>query len=226
MGAWHVSFCLETCATFCAHEVSFQLLEDLSTAMACLFVEVRVHLSIMYVYVSLPSGGERTGGAGPQLPSVTVFHVHPQHLHLRRTQRALLLCLLVVQPLVHSQLNLGKHLRTDVTLGCAMGLHVLCPGHRVVKLLRTVVTGHRLTMVHNPVLHQTGFPLEVGSGADAARKWLLIAPLVFLILTLSFIILRPVAQLVLLVCWLLLECLFALLTAVNSPVVSHLLALL
>ena len=116
MGAWHVSFCLETCATLSGHDVSFQLLEDLSTAMACLFVEVRVHFSIMYVYVSLPSGGEGAGGAGPQLPSVTVFHVLPQHLHLRRTQRALLLCLLVVQPLVHSQLNLGKHLCTDVTL--------------------------------------------------------------------------------------------------------------
>ena len=98
----HVGLRFEPGPTFCPHQVSFQLLEDFSTAMARLLVEVCVHLPVVNVYICFSSTCERTGRACSQLSSVAVLHVDAKHLNLGWTEGALLLWLLVVQSLVNS----------------------------------------------------------------------------------------------------------------------------
>ena len=98
----HVGLRFKTGPTFRPHQVSFQLLENFSTAVARLLVEVCVHLPVVDVYICFSSTCERTGRACSQLSSVAVLHVDAKHLNLGWTEGTLFLWLLVVQSLVNS----------------------------------------------------------------------------------------------------------------------------
>ena len=117
---WHICFSLISSATFCTHKMGFQLFEYFSTAMASLFVEVSMHLSVVDVYISFSATCEGTSSAGSKLSSMAILHVHPQHLYLCWAQGTLLLWLFVIQPLMNPQLNFSEHLCTDVTLSSSM----------------------------------------------------------------------------------------------------------
>ena len=165
VGARHIGFGFEAGATFGPLQVCFQLFKNLPTAMAGLLIEISVHLSIVDINVSFSATGKWTSGASSEFSSVTVLHVHSQHLHLCRAQRTLLLWLLVIQPLVNSQLDFCEHFCTDVALCRSMRLDMFCPSVRIVELLRTVITSYSFPMVHHLVFHQTALPFELGTGA-------------------------------------------------------------
>ena len=162
---WHVGFSFKSGATFCSHKMGFQLLEYFSTAMASLFVEVSMHLSVMDIYISFSATGEGTSSACSKLSSVAILHVDPQHLHFCWAQRTLLLWLFMIQPLVNPQLYFREHFCTDITLSSSMRLYMFCPRIGVVKLLRAVVTCDGFPVIDHLVFYQAALSLELCTGA-------------------------------------------------------------
>ena len=100
-----------------------------------------------------------------------------------------------------------------------MRLHMFCPCVGVVKLLRAVIASDCFPMVNHLVFYQAALPLELCTGAQVTREWLLIAFGLTLIGAVFLTKFAAVAQFVLLVSWLLFERLLTFFATVDSPVV-------